>query len=283
MSQRVKALISMIGLYIVCSAVLSQPKPEPHKQTPPLVITEESEKVPDSGDTSDKNKNRSGVRISANYFFGTIKVQFYDTTDTWVDDVGKEDIEEMENDPNSSNALYRDYLLRLQINFMIKVGPFLAVDIGPGLMTAYQELDFLYLDSSSSLDQYQSWQIITPNISAGISFLRRFYPIKINAGLLVDINFNIFRYKSEVFYKESNSSFAFMIDDVDFAMNVSFGPRVGIEILRGSHFGFSLDFLYRYYLIKNDFSFKFFGENVNMKYRFRLPGVGIGAGVNFYF
>jgi len=74
-----------------------------------------------------------------------------------------------------------------------------------------------------------------------------------------------------------------MRDTVDFAMNVSFGPRVGVEIIGGSHFGFSLDFLYRYSLAKSNISFEIFSESVNMKYKFHLPGVGLGAGVNFYF
>jgi len=128
LKERIKTMRNKLFLIVIFSLIgnsfcdTTSISTELQKQITPLVVAEEPEKVPEIEEDSNRNKNRSGVRISTNYFLGNIRVQYYDTTNKWVDDVGKKDIEELEKDPNSSNVLYRDYLLRLQINFMIKAG-----------------------------------------------------------------------------------------------------------------------------------------------------------------
>jgi hypothetical protein len=217
-------------------------------------------------------------------------MEIYDySTGTWIEHINEEDFDPLWNDPDHNNVSYEKYHFRLQVNFMIKAGPFLVIDIGPGLMLAGKHYGYIF-DSGLEYQKIdERWKFISPNISTGINFIKRFYPIKINAGFLFDVNFNIIHwintYEAPDYYNNRVYELYSDIDDYSFAANVSFGPRLGVEIMGGTHFGFSVDFLYRYYALDNEFVFtdNYDGVSYKNRFNFQMPGIGIGAGVNYYF
>ncbi len=280
---------------------------EPEKKEPEVVEAkpevkepEEKEPVPEvaeveSGKRS-KNKNRSGVRISFNLFPGEIPMEVYDdSTNKYEDVVDEEFFNSLKDEDEYSSVFYNKSHFRLQVNFMIKAGEFLTIDIGPGLMFCKKNGGYIFEDFydiyyADYIDKEYKWRIIAPNFSAGINFVKRFYPLKINVGFLLDFNLNIFRYTwshYEYGYDASDQyySYDFDVDDIDFAINVSFGPRVGLEILAGKHFGFNVDFLYRYDKIEKEFTLeeKNSGLENDVKWKYKMPGIGFGAGINFYY
>jgi hypothetical protein len=272
---------------VVSAPVVVKEEPAPVVEAP--VVDGPKEAVPES-DGNTKNKNRAGVRISYNRFFGDLRGRYFkdpgdddyvDITDWWQ---GKEYYDSLEMEDGYSSVYYKSVLSRLQVNFMIKAGPFIVIDVGPGLMIWNNTSGYTreYYDMNSGfVTQTDAWEfkIFSPNISLGLNFVKRFYPLKINIGFLVDINFNIIRTREEttssvVYYNTPD------FNDIDFCVNTSFGPRAGLEIMGGEHFGFNVDFLTRWSTIKSDIRFY---EGDYSQWKFELPLFGVGAGINFYY
>ena len=275
---------------------------EPEKKEPEVVeekpeVKEPEEKEPepepeiavDESGRKAKNKNRSGIRLSFSYFPGDMREIYYwdeddndyKKHDSWDD----EDVYNSYEDLGAYDIKYKKNLFRFQLNFIIKAGEFIAFDIGPGLMlwNNTKGYKFEYYDTlvADYVIEEQLWKLlfVAPNVSAGINFVKRFYPLKINIGFLVDMNFNIIRFSEDLTYNN------IMVDDyshtsTDFKSNLSFGPRVGLEILGGKHFGFNVDFLLRWYTLKTDIDFV---STYDQKWKFKLPVVGLSAGLNFYY
>lgn len=236
-----------------------------------------------------KNKNRAGVRLSFNYFPGDWRERHY-----WDDEeneyvkadylADEEYYDSLKNADGYSNVSYGKSLMRFQLNFMIKAGPYLIFDIGPGLMlwrnTRVYSCEYWDTTAVEFITRDQDWKllIIAPNVSAGLNFVKRFYPLKINVGFLVDINMNIVSFKQELTW--SSYWMDYSHNNRDFKMNASFGPRLGLEILGGKTFGFSLDFLMRWYRLKTDLDFV---KGDDQKWMWRLPIIGLGVGFNFYY
>jgi len=231
---------------------------------------------------SSKDKNRSGVRINFSFFPGNITPYFMDSSMSdykenkyfdYLDSV----VEAKECD-EYCDYKYTIFILRLNVYFVIKAGPFLTIDVGPGLLMVNRSWLLNYNDGVDWKEELVKIAVTAPNVSAGLNFVKRFYPLKINAGFFADVNFNISRYA----YDFTNSVPVSQHEkDMAFSVNVSFGPRAGVEILAGSHFGFSADFVYRYSKLKADLNILTYDDSES--WLFKLPGVGICAGINFYY
>lgn len=277
------------------------PKPEPVPVVPKVAEVKPEVKEPEKAEEKEpevavvetgrksKNKNRSGVRISFNYFPGDWRERHYwdDEENEYVkaDYLADEDYyDSLSNEGEYSNVSYGKSLMRFQLNFMIKAGPYLIFDIGPGFMlwrnTRAYSHEYWDETAVEFITREQDWKllIIAPNVSAGLNFVKRFYPLKINIGFLLDINFNLVSFKEEITY--SSYWMDYSHNDRDFKLNTSYGPRVGLEILGGKSFGFSTDFLIRWYKLKTDLDFL---EDYDQKWMWKLPLIGLGAGFNFYF
>ncbi len=275
----------------------SEPEPEvveaePEKPvTPTPVPTPEKEEVKEvpKVEKKGKNENRSGVRISFSFFPGDMRGRYYKDEDgnfeeakDWADEDVYNDYEDIE---GVTNVYYNKSLFRFNVHFMIKAGRFITIDVGPGIMLwkNAKGYEYTYYDS---LDMFwetedQDWQLmfIAPNVSTGLNFVLRFYPLKINFGILLDVNLNIIRFREDlVYYYNINNDYHH--SNTDFKTNVSVGPRLGVEILGGAHFGFNVDFLLRWYKITTDIDFV---TTYDQEWQFKLPSVGFGAGLNFYF
>ena len=270
------------------TAEVTEPEPvepkveeaKPEVKAPEKVEEKEPEvEVVDTG-RKGKNKNRSGVRLSFNLFPGGFTPYLYEENeyvesklfkifDDLLDSLSKED---------GWTTDIKKYHLRAQVDFMIKAGPFIIINIGPGLTVVKQYYKDSYNDITLTSEEELKVIIIAPNISSGINFVLRFYPLKINAGFLLDVNFNISRYTYD--YSDSDGNYDNPRPSRDFTVNLSLGPRVGLELLAGKHFGFSLDYIFKYSKVKSEIEILGIEDE---KWMFKLPGAGFGAGVNFYF
>ncbi len=265
----------------------SEPPAETAVQPPsqpavvPLVESTESE---ERVKVSDKNENRFGVRFSFNWFpMGITPYRYNIKTDEYDEDTLFEHfdkiVDSLENEDYWDVEKFKLHF-RFQVDFMIKAGQFVSIDVGPGFMLLNQYWDHDYNGLQNYYDSKRRILIIAPNMTTGVNFVKRFYPLKINAGFVLDVNANFIK---SVY--TSNTDTLVVTDHFnrrrrDVVPSVSFGPRVGVEIIAGPYFGFNIDFLYRYAVIETDIDLF---EVTDQKWKFRLPGFGLGAGVNLYF
>jgi TolB-like protein len=254
---------------------------------------EEEEEKEKAGD--EKNRNRAGVRLSFNLYGGSV--------------VHTMDGDEVERSDESFDDLKHCPFFNPQLRFIIKIGSFLAVDIGPGFMWGnshfiinidqydstynYSTYEYEYLQAGT-MEFEGRWNFYIANIPLLFSFSKRLYPLKINAGFMFDINFPIFveniDLDGENIAYESYIAFCF-----------AFGFRGGVEILVNPHVGFSLDLLFRFFQFTlSDYLDYYYDDTVfeSMSYyeredaieyyleqkpTFRMPMFGIGIGFNIYY
>ncbi len=251
------------------------------------------------------NDNQSGIRINFCYFHGDIEKRLYNRISGTYNKYSPitEYYNSHSNLPNYNVLDESKFLFRFQVAAMIKAGRFISIDIGPSL-TFFREVNGLEYtdpnDNSLYVDDEYKINIIGPCITFGVNFVKRFYPIKINVGVLGDVNFNIITCKQKLTYIEDYWDYYEYTDrerSQDFQVNFSFGPRAGIEFFAGEQVSFNIDFLYRYYMLYSDINmkimalpatidFEYFDYttlSLGSKWQFLLPGLGGGVGINFYF
>ena len=268
------------------------PKPEPVPVVPKVAEVKPEVKEPEKAEEKEpevtvdetgrksKNKNRSGVRLSFNVFPGGFTPYLYEDNEYIEDKLFKmfDDLLDSLSNEDGWATDIKKYHLRAQVDFMIKAGQFIIINIGPGLSVMKQHYKTNYNEGSLSSEEEVKVTIIGPNVSGGINFVLRFYPLKINAGFLLDVNFNISKYTYD--YTDSEGGYDNPTPSRDFSVNLSLGPRVGLELLAGKNIGFSIDFLYKFSKVKSDIEILGLSDE---KWMFKLPGAGFGAGLNFYF
>jgi hypothetical protein len=243
------------------------------------------------GKKDSKNMNRGGIRLSANLFPGEMAMSYWSSSENKF----KKDNQPFDNHYYDSLSKISYYTgvehhkmhLRANVEFLIKAGQYLDLSIGPGfmyLLKSHKYTNNRYLYNSVYRTKEDSWKlnIIAPNLTTGINFVKRFFPLKINVGILVDVNFNIIRFNENYSVLDNYNFPLYTYDhsDIDFKINASFGPRAGVEILAGQHVGFNVDFVYRYSRITTDLNFV---STFDQQWQFTLPGIGVGMGINFYF
>lgn len=170
-----------------------------------------------------------------------------------------------------------------KLTFMIAAGPFITIDISPAFTHGSSEYtrDFGYYEDTTKTWTFNS-NIFT--MGFGVNFVKRWYPMKMNIGTLID--FNYLNFSRE--YKKVENTFDYtMVDTTIYfhAFNIAYGGRAGAEILVNKHIGFNLDFLllvsdFETFSNKSDYSDGTSDETI---YKLSAPMIGLGAGVNFYF
>lgn len=280
--------------------VKEEPKEEPEK----IVVTEEQEKedfdaaTPGKKAVDSKNKNVGGIRIAYSLYPGEIKTEYYDSE--YFDSY--EEIEWLNDEYLDNDSVYlsesRSVKFRANLAFMIAVGKFISIDIGPGFgflkqssdYSLYFEDDLLEMDYINA-DVEQEIQVLSPNVSFGVNFVKRFSPLKINIGFIVDLNFNLLKYSDNwdfdyvyTYYDDINNYV-----DRAFVFSTSFGPRAGVEILAGKKVGFSLDYIFKYDKLETStldartYSYIAFESILdNKKWQFKMPTSSLTFGINFY-
>ncbi|MBD3240260.1 MAG: hypothetical protein GF331_06710 [Chitinivibrionales bacterium] len=256
-------------------------EPAPDPATPVAEPSDSPEQSPPLSEREERNRNRAGLRIVYSPAFGTARIDYEHSF------LGERELVEDVNEPyydrrsdSGYTVEHTHYTRRARLVLMAPAGKFLAVDIGAGILLFRERWESERYDDKDDDDL----QIVAPHISTGFAFVKRFYPVKINAGVTVDINLNFISYEwldYDPYFGEFDHDAADSRREVDFGMSVSFGPRVGIELLAGSHVGFGAEFVYRYYRCTS--TIDLLGNTDSNKYQFRLPGVGINTGVSFYF
>ncbi len=250
--------------------------------------------------TSSRNENRTGIRLNFCYLHGGLNWALYNrqsgeyiknkTIPNYYDSICA--------NPGYNNLDEQKYLFRIQFAVMIKAGPYFSMDVGPSLMIYRENGGLEYTDLTNStiyVDDEYKLSITAPGVTFGANFVKRLYPIKINAGILADVNINIVSWKQKLSYPDTYDQNDVNERARDVKVNVSVGPRAGVEFMAGEQVGFNIDFLYRFYLLESNIdielmklsgqgtNFNYTTTSVGDKWQFRLPGFGGGAGINFYF
>ena len=261
-------------------------KEEPKEQGKVEQPKEEEKKVEieTSDEKIEKNKNRAGVRVAFNIFGnGLYAKQIFDSYDLYGLKTG------------STSYTYKDSgitkisaFINPQVKFIIKAGPFITIDIGPSYTYGSIERNYSYADpanGSSEIITYGNY-INVLGFAFGVNYVKRWYPIKLNVGLMVDGNYLFNMESSTTTYSSLYTSN--VTDDtaaVHNSFNISYGVRAGVEIMAGKHVGFNVDFIGRYseFTTIEDQTINSDGTYYKDYFQYILPIFGVSFGVNFYY
>jgi TolB-like protein len=253
----------------------SEEKPAETEQPKPESVSEpEKQEVavaPTPDDRSEKNKNRAGVRLAANMYGNGLVAKRHST---FTDSYGLNSSTEVF---TAADSLYNySMFFNPQIKFFFKAGPVITIDIGP---------TYTYGSMESKDNSYGSYgnYLNVMGVAFGVNFVKRWYPVKMNLGLMVDFNYllNMEEWKNTNMYSLTSSDSV----AVHGGGNVSYGMRAGAEFMAGKHIGFNVDFLfmYSYFETFSETDHYSTGSTDEWYYSYLLPMLGIGCGVNFYY
>jgi TolB-like protein len=243
-------------------AAVEEKKEEPAQATAPEVSDERKE----------KNKNRTGIRAGVN-LFGTRVTRIMSRTNSNP----SYDDETLDFDAANQDSakIVRTMLVNYYMKAAIRAGRFITVDIGGGY--SHQETDYQWLSGGEETHVINIFSLP----SLGVNFTKRWYPLKINAGLLADLN--ILGY-SVGLHDPNNPDLFFM------SVNAGFGFHTGLEIMAGKHVGFNADFVYYYSHFETFNQQETFHDNTGSAYlttdfvwKLTMPPIALNLGVNFYF
>jgi curli biogenesis system outer membrane secretion channel CsgG len=254
-----------------------QPKPETVSEPAKTAVSETA-----LDDRAEKNKNRAGIRLTFNLFGSGIKIkQHYKYSDT----SGNSSSETYTIDDSNFTSVDHTPFFNPQLKFIIKAGPFIAIDLGP----SWTYGNIVYKRDSPMLDTTRKWDdnINVFGLALGVNFVKRWYPVKFNVGLMIDFNYlNYMEEFTKTAYDYYYSYTSTVIDTFMFynSFNVSAGFRVGAEIMIGKHFGISMDFVYRYSYFETIAETHDYGYGTEeMTYQIDMPPIAFGLGFNFYY
>jgi hypothetical protein len=132
--------------------------------------------------------------------------------------------------------------LNPQIKFVIPAGRFVTIDIGPGIIMGTEK--FL-LAEELFRSYYWVFKYIIPDISTGVNFVWRLFPLKVNAGLTVDFLIPIVSKTDEITKAMADTSYSIYRPEMGAYFDVTPGGRFGVEILAGSKVGFGVEMIIR--------------------------------------
>ncbi|MBN1758337.1 MAG: DUF2380 domain-containing protein [Chitinispirillaceae bacterium] len=272
-----------------------QAKVEPPSPPEPEVTPEETDDneneavVKKAYETPEKNKNRSGVGFTFNFFGPPVHHIYSDNYDyydsIWVLDPDVGDYVFINDENYEKDAsLFIDYLIR----FYIRAGKYLNIEIGPHF-TAGTET-YTYTGSLSYVESEFFSGYYIPGVHLGLDFVKRFHPLKINVGVFGNISFPLIYYSidysdylnNDYLYEECLTPFFRFIP----------GIRTGAEILFGDHFGFSADFVFQVVQFEFDYDFDEFDEGlfdyqstdmIDMTQEVQFLRAGLAISANIYF
>jgi curli biogenesis system outer membrane secretion channel CsgG len=238
-----------------------KPQVEEKKEEP----TEEK-KVEVTDERTERNKNRFGVRLGMN-IFGVKPKRMFDNSDSTVD----------YDRINSDVKITRSPLINYNVKFVLKAGPVITIDIGGGYSRQETDYEGVYAKEAHTADIFSF-------PSFGVNFVKRWYPLKLNVGIMAD--FNILNYTVDRYLWDYN--FASYAKDTTMnwmGLNGGFGARAGLEIMAGKHVGFNVDFVYYYSSFTTFPQTIDYGYNTSsdLSWEITMPPIAVGLGVNFYF
>jgi curli biogenesis system outer membrane secretion channel CsgG len=247
--------------------VVKEAKEESKVETTPEVTDERKE----------RNKNRSGMRLAFNLYGNGLVAK---THVTHYDENGNNTGTDVY---TAAESLYTfSPLLNPQVKFFFKAGPFITIDVGPSY--AYEAIESKYGGyNNGNYYQYGDYLNVF-GLAVGVNFVKRWYPVKMNIGLMLDFN-GLLNMEE---YKFTDPTYTGNPDSVSLhsSVNASVGLRAGAEIMVGKHVGFNLDLLlqYSYFETEQDEYDSPDGTYYNKWFlSYLLPIFGIGFGVNYYY
>jgi TolB-like protein len=245
------------------------------------------EKVKVIGKNKDKNENRFGIS-----FVCEIGGPAHHIVNDSITDEGV-----ILFDPEGNPLYYTedryDYettpLFNLQVRFQIKAGPFLCLAIGPGFMFGAESFTLKPEYSDLFIDDQLDISYSVPMIHLGLSYVKRLYPIKINAGGFINFAMPITSYSISI--KEEYDVYNANVvadDDVDVGLTINPGLRAGVEFLIGSHFSVGIEGVWSYWPAREmKFNFDEFGDqgydDPKIKQEIKFPSFKFGLNLNTYF
>ena len=248
------------------------PKAEPvaveEKKEPAVTTTKlESEPVAVIDEREELNRNRGGMQMGFGMMFGRMQSKYTNTFDDGINTFALD-----------TTLLAPLVIKTASLKFMIKAGPILTVDIGSGFSWGTEATDSSTSFASRRKDEIFYGMI---PITFGLSFTKRFYPLKINVGIIGDYNFMWANYPAVNRWPDSLT--------VQFGSGWSIGTKAGLEFMLGTHVGISADFIWKYQLETTNADYKINDANGNWLYDnnvqrvFVMPPIGFNAGFNVYF
>lgn len=277
----------LVGIQGQASSLNETPSEEIRKEAPVVEKQQQPREEKNNAvmayenEDSWKNKNRSGIRVSWLTLLGAYsESEHY----TGINSYGNAyDITDLLADSMFS-SVSKPHFSGLQVAFTIKVGSFMTIDFGPGWASAQQKYTREFGDYMG--DSLDSW---TDNLNifsfnTGINFVKRWYPFKLNIGLIFDINY--LHYAEH--YVETTADGYYTLADTNFSydgFNVSYGLRTGVEYLIGKHLGISLDldFIYSHFETVATTEYYTDGSSESLSRIIDIPPVSLGIGFNFYY
>ena len=262
------------------TVIEEEPKEEivEKKPEPEVVKKEAAPVVQINHDKLEKRRNRAGIGITFD-LYGPVQHK--------MDDVSIDGVMVVVSDYlyNTSYSTYFDSdhytvdksaLKHFTMRFYIKAGPFLNISLGPLFMLASEEYN--------GYENRLEIDYTIPGIHTGLSFVKRWAPLKVNAGVMLNLAMPITHYTlyDSFSYYEGDDS----LDDRELGFMLVPGIRAGAEILAGRHVGFSFDLVMQWGQYDVDFIIEEFGilsSTTNIPQQIVLPKIGMGMAVNFYF
>lgn len=252
---------------------------EPEPVAEPQKEEKKQEPVPDA--RADKNKNRFGISIGTRLFFGPFERILYSSFSDSNYNV-TEDTVNYEKYVYNKPKITRTPLANFYFKGALKAGPVIVIDIGG--CYAVNNTEYEWIDKKET---HATSAFSFPSI--GVNFVKRWFPVKLNIGVFFDLNFLNYSvemasrmYDYEMFHTDTTLSY--------FSVNGDFGARAGAEILLGKHVGINFDFLYCYSAFttfpdtwtKYDmYGYREWSQDI--EFHLKMPPIGLGMGLNFYF
>jgi hypothetical protein len=250
----------------------------------------------------DRNKNRGGIGVSITILPGGFrhtaveKDPGYVGGDSTFNDLiyllldsttfsGRSNYYELIGEDYSYN-LTSSYLADYLVRFKIRAGGLFTVDVGPHFLYGSETWDYTGTGSTSQF----VLTYMSIGAQVGLNFVKRIFPLKINAGIFADVTVPIIAYEySEEYYDTFLGYDTWTDSDARIGFKVVPGARAGAEILAGPHIGFSVDFVFQY-LVMRDVEYDFDEMDIynddadnGISQSVGFPMFGLGLGVNFYF
>jgi hypothetical protein len=261
-------------------------------ETPAVAVEEKKEQpkpeepAPEAEDKwKERNKNRFGIRIGSNIFFDKLTRDYHLTSYSvpYRDSILLDTTYNFDDEEETAGSkIARGQLFNLFLKGIIKAGQYVTIEIGAGYSRQGTSYEGMYAKRVHTAD-------VVSFPSLGVNFVKRFFPLKINAGIMADLDYLFYT----VDWLKRDYSYESFVNDTSFsyfAFNVGLGARTGLEIMAGPHVGFNLDFVY-YFSRFTTVSQSYTTYDINgvitydtdKQWILSMPSFALGLGINFYF
>ncbi len=278
--------------------VVEKEEPAPKQDTvvppPPPAKEETPAPAPEENSWKAKNKNRTGIRLGLYLAPWGVRAHFPGTRDTAHIQFANPDSFGHVYDSSSLNSYnYQNQISSKTDNMWfypyvqasIRVGKFVAIDAGFQLAIGHIEYRHVLVRGSDLLGTTLTeasignlrYTYVAPGAAFGVNFTKRFFPVKLNAGILGDFSLP---FSKKSFTPDSSGSSGLNSVTANDSHGIGFGyglgARIGFEILPSTHFGFTFDARLRWGTYSTTDLLSSYNDDIVM-----WP-LQFGAGVVFY-